>query len=236
MAAVVCLDNNDQYIDTLYLLNKKSYRNLEVKPTLKDSLYTLPPGTQKLCYIIEGKDQLSWRGQYGPRFRAMDMRLFQSSDIPTNFTATVDPALGDSITLSKTSNIAFGEAITVSATYPDFPIRRIITTPVQFVEDATIICRNDIVVSAQFYYMHNVLTDNTYATITATPSRAKEGDTIRLNHTMKGGCYLFQLHHRCGGQLVGRAPFYNARHGYHYRCTTFGSQERAVLRRFRGGT
>lgn len=39
MAAVVCLNNNDQCIDTLYLLNKNSYRNLEVKPTLKDSLY-----------------------------------------------------------------------------------------------------------------------------------------------------------------------------------------------------
>lgn len=186
MAAVVCLNNNDQCIDTLYLLNKNSYRKLEVKPTLKDSLYTLPAGTQKLCYFIEGKDQLNWVGQYGPRFSAMDMRLFQSSDIPTNFTATVDPAIGDSITLSKTSNIAFGEAITVSATYPDFPIRRIITTPVQFVEDATIICRNDIVVSAQFRYMHNVLTDNTYATITATPSRALEGDTITLSHTMNG--------------------------------------------------
>lgn len=192
IAAVVCLDGNGAALDTLYLLNMTGYRNVEIASTVKDSLFTLPAGTAQLRYEVHGEDQKGWRGQYGPKFTDMVMMVLKRD---LTYTASVAPALGDSITLSKTSGIHALDTVEVSATYPEYPIKKLIVAGEKHrIEGNKVICRDgNMVVGAQLLHPHTITPNTPYATITPSKTTAYVGDTITLSHTMKEGhrfvCY-----------------------------------------------
>lgn len=192
VVAVVCLDGSGVALDTLYLLNMQGYTKVEIRATLKDSTFSLPAGTAQLRYELHGKDQKGWGGTYGPKFTDMVMMVLKRD---LTYTATVDPALGDSITLSKTSGIHALDTVEVSATYPEYPIKKLIVEGEKHrIEGNKVICRDgDMVVSAQLLYPHAITPNTPYATITPSKTTAYVGDTITLSHTMKEGhrfvCY-----------------------------------------------
>ena len=189
IAAVVCLDGNGAALDTLYLLNMTGYRNVEIASTVKDSLFTLPAGTAQLRYEVHGEDQKGWRGQYGPKFTDMVMMVLKRD---LTYTASVDPAMGDSITLSKTSGIHTGDTIEVSATYPEYPIKKLVVEGEKHrIEGNKVICGDgNMVIGAQLLHPHAITPNTPYATITPSQTTAYVGDTITLSHTMNAG-YVF---------------------------------------------
>ena len=186
IVAVVCLDGSDVALDTLYLLNMQGYTNVEIRPTLKDSTFVLPAGTAQLRYELHGKDQKGWIGQYGPKFTDMVMMVLKSD---LTYTASVATALGDSITLSKTSGIHALDTIEVSATYPEYPIKNLVVEGEKHrIEGNKVICRGgDMVVGAQLLYPHAITPNTPYATITPSKTTAYVDDIITLSHTMKEG-------------------------------------------------
>ena len=186
VVAVVCLDGSGVALDTLYLLNMQGYTNLEIRPTLKDSTFALPAGTAQLRYELHGKDQLGWSGTYGPKFTDMVIMVLKRD---LTYTASVDPALGDSITLSKTSGIHALDTIEVSATYPEYPIKNLVVEGDQHrIEGNKVICRGgDMIVGAQLLHPHAITPNTPYATITPSKTSAYVGDIITLSHTMKEG-------------------------------------------------
>ena len=187
IVAVVCLDGSGVALDTLYLLNMTGYKDVEVASTIKDSLFALPAGTTQLRYELHGRDQVHWSGQYGPRFTDMKMMLI---DRTITYTASIDPAIGDSITLSKTS-IHFGDTIEVNATYPDHPILYLILNGNQRVDTNRLICRGgNLLISAHLRYSHAITLSAQNATLTASETVASAGDTITLTHTVEQG-YIF---------------------------------------------
>ena len=189
IVAVVCLDGSGTALDTLYLLNMTDYTNVEIASTLKDSSFALPAGTAQLRYELHGRDQKYWRGLFGPRFSNMAMMMTDGSD-PT-YTASVDPAMGDSITLSKTSGIHIGDTVLVSATYPEHPILYLILNGNSRINDNKVVCTGrNMVISARLRTPHSVILNAPYATLTASKTSAYTGDTITLSHTMNAG-YVF---------------------------------------------
>ena len=188
IASVVCLNETGTALKTLYLLNMTGYQNVEIAPTVKDSLFTLPAGTAQLRYEVHGKDQKNWIGQFGPRFSDMKMMLVDRS---ITYTASIDPAIGDSITLSKTS-IHFGDTIEVNATYPEYPIKKLVVEGEKHhIEGNKVICGGgNMVVSAQLLHPHAITLNAEHTTLTASKTTAYVGDTIRLSHTMDEG-YIF---------------------------------------------
>ena len=189
-AMVVCLNDEDTPIDTIYAVNKKErFDAIDVPPTTVVAISSLPEGVSKLRYELHGKDHLNWSGCFGPRFKNMIMELRLTGS--GTYSASVDPALGDSIALSKTTNIAFGDTITVTAKYAGHPILSISTNIPQKIEGNKIICYgSDMVVSAYLAHPHAIIANVEHGTLTANPASAIVGDTITLSRTMDDG-YTF---------------------------------------------
>ena len=189
IAAVVCLDESGNTLETLYLLNMPGYKNVEIAPTVKDSLFALPAGTAQLRYEVHGKDQKGWSGQFGPRFTDMVMMVLKRD---LTYTASVAPALGDSIPLSKTSGIHIGDTVSVSVTYPEYPIKKLVVEGEKHrIEGNKVICGGgNMVISAQLLHPHAITPNTPYATITPSKTNAYVGDTITLSHTMNAE-YVF---------------------------------------------
>lgn len=188
IASVVCLDSTGTELDTLYLLNMTGYTKEEILPTGKDSTFALPAGTAQLRYEVHGKDQKSWGGQYGPRFSGMVMMLTNGSDF--SYTASVDPAIGDSITLSKTSGIHIGDTISVVANYPKYSILYLMVNGNWRFYENKVVCRGqDMVIGAHLSHPHRI-TVNAPSNVTITPSKASAflNDTITLTHTLNQDC------------------------------------------------
>lgn len=132
-AMVVCLNDEDTPIDTIYAVNKKErFDATDVPPTTAIAISSLPAGVSKLRYELHGKDHMFWAGNYGPRFTDMGMELHLTGS--GTYSASVDPALGDSIALSKTTGIALGDTITVTAKYAGHPILSLSTNTPQQIE------------------------------------------------------------------------------------------------------
>lgn len=189
-AMVVCLNEEDTPIDTIYAVNKKEWFNaIDVPPTTVVAVSSLPAGVSKLRYELHGKDHMFWGGCFGPRFTDMGMELHLTGS--GTYSASVDPALGDSIALSKTTNIALGDTITVTAKYARHPILSLSTNTLQQIEGNKIICcGSDMVVSAYLAQPHAIITNVDHGTLTAAPASAIVGDTITLSHTLDDG-YAF---------------------------------------------
>lgn len=189
-AMVVCLNDEDTPIDTIYAVNKKErFDATDVPPTTAIAISSLPAGVSKLRYELHGKDHMFWAGNYGPRFTDMGMELHLTGS--GTYSASVDPALGDSIALSKTTGIALGDTITVTAKYAGHPILSLSTnTPQQIEGNKIICCGSDMVVSAYLAQPHAIITNVDHGTLTAAPASAIVGDTITLSHTLDDG-YAF---------------------------------------------
>ena len=188
-AMVVCLNDEDTPIDTIYAVNKKEWFNaIDVPPTTVVAVSSLPAGVSKLRYELHGKDHMSWGGCFGPRFKNMIMDIHHPGGA---YSASVDPALGDSIALSKTTGIALGDTIIVTAKYARSPILSLSTnTPQQIEGNKIICCGSDMVVSAYLAHPHAIIADVAHGTLTANPASAIVGDTITLSHTLDDG-YAF---------------------------------------------
>ena len=114
----------------------------------------------------------------------MVMILTDGSDFTC--TASVDPAMGDSITLNKTSGIHIGDTVSVSATYPEHPILYLMLNGNFRINDNKIVCRGyNMVIGAHLSYPHAITPNAEYATITASKTSAYAGDTIALTHSME---------------------------------------------------
>ncbi len=189
-AMVVCLNDKDTPIDTIYAVNKKErFDATDVPPTTAIAISSLPAGVSKLRYELHGKDHMFWSGNYGPRFTDMGMELHLTGS--GTYSASVDPALGDSIALSKTTGIALGDTITVTAKYARHPILSLSTnTPQQIEGNKIICCGSDMVVSAYLAQPHAIITNVDHGTLTAAPASAIVGDTITLSRTLDDG-YAF---------------------------------------------
>ena len=189
-AMVVCLNAADSPLDTLYAVNKTQFDAVDVPPTAAVAMSSLPAGVSKLRYELHGKDHKYWAGNYGPRFTDMGVALCRLAD---TYSASVDPAMGDSIALSKTTGIAFGDTITVAAKYAEHPILSLSTNTLQQIEGNKIICcGSDMVVSAHLAYSHAITADVEHGTLTASPAAAMMGDTITLSKTLDEGCTFGQ--------------------------------------------
>ena len=187
---VVCLNDEDTPIDTIYAVNKKErFDAIDVPPTTAIAISSLPAGVSKLRYELHGKDHMFWSGNYGPRFTDMIMELRLTGS--GTYSASVDPALGDSIALSKTTGIALGDTITVTAKYAGHPILSLSTnTPQQIEGNKIICCGSDMVVSAYLAQPHAIIANVDHGTLTAAPASAIVGDTITLSRTLDDG-YAF---------------------------------------------
>ena len=191
IAAVVCLDGSGVALDTLYLLNMPNIYNVEIRPTLKDSTFALPAGTAQLRYELHGRDQKNWFGQYGPKFTDMVMMVLNQD---LTYTASVAPALGDSITLSKTSGIHALDTVEVSATYPEHPIKTLVVEGNQHrIDGNKVICGGgNMVIGAQLLYPHAITLNAPHATLTASKTSAYAGDTIMLTRSMNAGYFFIR--------------------------------------------
>lgn len=159
--------------------------------TCVSNKFLIPANTTKVRYVLQGKDQQGWGGCYGPWFRNMSCKVFDYTKVGSSINVSVDEVLGDSITLSKTSDFLYGDTITVTAKYPEHPVLWITFNEGQLLEDNQLICwGTDIVVGAQLKYDHTISLNATHAIIKSDTTKAGMGDTITLSYTMEEGYYF----------------------------------------------
>lgn len=186
------LDENGNVLAADYVLNRENYSGY-VDITRVSNKFVIPANTTKVRYVLQGRDQKGWAGYYGPWFRNMSCKVFDYTKVGTSINVSVDAALGDSITLSKTSDFLYGDTITVTAKYPEHPILWITSNEGQLLEDNQLICwGTDIVVGAQLKYDHTISFNATHATIISDTTKAGGGDTITLSYTMEEGYYFVE--------------------------------------------
>ena len=186
------LDENGNVLAADYVLNRENYSGY-VDITRVSNKFVIPANTTKVRYVLQGKDQKGWGGCYGPWFRNMSCKVFDYTKVGTSINVSVDAALGDSITLSKTSDFLYGDTITVTAKYPEHPILWLTFNEGQLLEDNQLICwGTDIVVGAQLKYDHTISFNATHATIISDTTQAGGGDTITLSYTMEEGYYFVE--------------------------------------------
>lgn len=118
----------------------------------------------------------------------MVMMLTDGSDV--SFSASVDPALGDSITLSKTSGIHIGDTISVVAKYPKYSILYLMVNGNWRFYENNVVCRGrNMVIGAHLSHPHRITVNApSNTTITASEASAFLNDTITLTHTLNPDC------------------------------------------------
>ena len=115
----------------------------------------------------------------------MSCRVWESAKFNETIKVSVAPALGGSITLSKTSDFHFGDTITVSATYPEHPILWFSINKGMIINTNQVVCWGDsIVVNAHLKYDHAIICNGTHATLAADKAKASVGDTVTLSYAM----------------------------------------------------
>ena len=185
---VECLDAEGNVLATNTFLNRTGKFGT-VETTLVQNMFTIPANTTQLRYVLKGKDQCHWGGHFGPWFRNMSCRVWESTKFNETIKVSVAPTLGDSITLSKTSDFHFGDTITVSATYPEHPILWLSTNEGAIINTNQVVCWGDsIVVNAHLKYDHAITCNGTHATIKANPAQAGMGDTVTLSYALDENC------------------------------------------------
>ena len=185
---VECLDVEGNVLARDSILNRTGNFGT-VETTLVSDTFSIPANTTQLRYVLKGKDQCYWSGYFGPWFRNMSCRVWKSTKFNETIKVSVAPALGDSITLSKTSDFHFGDTITVSATYPEHPILWFSINEGAIINTNQVVCWGDsIVVNAHLKYDHAITCNGTHATIKANPAQAGMGDTVTLSYTMDENC------------------------------------------------
>ena len=178
---VECLDADGKILATNTVLNRTGKFGT-VETTLVCDMFTIPANTTQLRYVLKGKDQCNWSGHFGTWFRNMSCQVWDRAKFNETIKVSVAPALGDSITLSKTSDFHFGDTITVSAKYPEHPILWLSINKGKIINTNQVVCLGDsIVVNAHLKYDHAITCTGTYATLTADKATASFGDTVTLS-------------------------------------------------------
>lgn len=189
-AMVVCIDGAGKAIDTAYVVNRTGYTNTEVEPSPAVVLFDLPDGVAKLRYELHGRDQYGAAGRYGSRFTEMTMAIADNS--AAAYTASVSPAMGDSIVIDKMTGIKVGDTLTVRAKYAEHPVVNLFASTGRVIASNKIICLGaDMVVSAKLAYQYPITADVQHGTVNVSPATAKAGDTITLGYTVDDG-YFFE--------------------------------------------
>lgn len=189
-AMVVSIDGAGKAIDTAYVVNRTGYTNTEVEPSPAVVLFNLPAGVAKLRYELHGRDQYGAAGRYGSCFTEMTMAIADNS--ATAYTASVSPAMGDSIVIDKMTGIKVGDTLTVRAKYAEHPVVNLFASTGRVIAGNKIICLGaDMVVSAKLAYQYPITADVQHGTVNVSPATAKAGDTITLGYTVDDG-YFFE--------------------------------------------
>ena len=187
---ITCKDSAGNNLSEQSLLDINQ-SNLEVSATLVNKSFLLPKGTTQLVYEMHGKDQVCWRGQYGPRFWCMYIGFVEN--MTKTYTASAVATLGDSLVLSKTAGIKVLDAIDVTSKYSDVRIKILSSENSNVISSNQAICIGaDMTINAEFYRRHSIVASSSeYGTITIKKDIALYGDTITVSHTMNSDTVRF---------------------------------------------
>ena len=186
---VECLDADNNVLATDSVLNRTGKFG-SVDPTRVCDMFSIPANTTQVRYVLVGQDQCHWSGYYGTWFRNMSCKVYDNTKFSESIQVSVAPELGDSLTLSKTSNFHYGDTITVSPTYPERPILWLTLNDGKVINTNQVVCLGEnIVISAHLKYPHAIMLNGTHATLTADKIEAGMGDTVTLSYTLDENSY-----------------------------------------------
>jgi len=199
---VQLLDASDNVLQTLEIKNM-SYSVTSIPWDAYSKEITLSTGTRKLKYHFEGKDDISWGGQYGPAFDDLWLGLYTDpSQLPTNavICSTVE---NGSFSVDKTTATE-GETVTITATpATDYALKSISATKtsgngivVSSSNTFTMPVGFDVNVSGQFWKVKNLNVSCSTVengTITVDKAVADAGDVVTITATPSAGYVLGSL-------------------------------------------
>ena len=187
---ITCKDSAGNNLSEQSLLDINQSK-IEVSATLVNKSFLLPKGTTQLVYEMHGKDQVSWGGQYGPRFWSMYVGFVEN--MTKTYTASAVATLGDSLVLSKTAGIKVLDTIDVTSKYSDVRIKILSSENSNVISSNQVVCMGaDMTINAEFYRKHSIVASaSEYGTITIKKDMAFYGDTIVVSHTMNSDTVLF---------------------------------------------
>ncbi len=181
---VECLDADNNVLATNYFLSRTGKFGT-VDPTRVCDMFSIPANTTQLRYVLRGKDQCNWGSFYGTWFRNMSCKVYDNTKFNESIQVSVAPELRDSLTLSKTSNFYYGDTITVSPTYPEYPIVSITLNEGKVINTNQVVCWGEnTIISARLKYPNTITCNGTHAKITADKAKASIGDVVTLSYTL----------------------------------------------------
>ena len=150
------LDAEGNILSTNYVLNREGSFGM-VDITLVEDMFTIPDNTTQVRYVLQGQDQCNWIGYFGPWFRNMSCKVFDHTKVGASINVSVAETLGDSLTLSKTSDFRYGDTITVTPTYPQHPVIGLAVNEGRIINGNQVVCMGEnIIISAELMSLKSV--------------------------------------------------------------------------------